>query len=298
MIGRARLAGPFVVRALRACDREIAAALPRVLRSADEEAVHDLRVGIRRMRVLLKLARPVLGRHYADSVRAAYTVVHQSTGELRDAEVLDDTLGALDIADGAFASWVATRRKREASLRRAVVRSLEAGDLSVASNLLHALILLPLDPSRDRPLVKFGKQSVVGAYDRMRKRDGVSTENVAGLHALRIAYKSLRYAAEILSVALPEALAACAAPAAKFQKRLGEIHDVDVAIEVVRRARSLPAHTKTRSLALLAEGRLRTVAKYLAEPKLEMSTKTATRSDSTESADLATNKPHAQFSPP
>lgn len=270
---RARLTGPFLVRALKASDRAIDKALPRVLRSADDEAVHDLRVGIRRMRVLLKLARPVFGRHYADAVRAAYTVVHRSTGDLRDAEVLDDTLGALEISDSAFTAWLEIRRKREATLRRAVVRGLEAGELARASHLLHALLALPIDPSRERPLAKFARKSVQLAYERVLARDTVSTDDVPGLHALRIAYKGLRYASEILASALPAPLAACAEPAAKFQKRLGEIHDLDVALEVVRRARGLPPDAKAVALAALGGSRARVVDKLLGEPKIALHVK-------------------------
>ncbi len=266
-----RLTGPFLVRALTACDREIDRALPRVLRSADDEAVHDLRVGIRRMRVLLKLARPIFGRHYADAVREAYTIVHRSTGELRDAEVLLATLGELLIQDRELTEWCAMRKRRELRLRKAVVRGLSTGDLSRASDLLHALLLLPIDPARNKPLLKFARQSVMLAHDRVTQRDTADTTDVIGLHALRIAYKGLRYAAEVLASALGPELAACAESAAKFQKRLGEIHDLDVAALVIRRARLLPLDVKTAAIAALGGRRARVVEKMLIEPKIVLS---------------------------
>ncbi len=265
-----RRSGPFVVRALRATDREITRALPRVLRSSDDEAVHDLRVGIRRMRVLLKLARPVFGRFHADAVRAGYTVIHRSTGALRDAEVLDDTVTELGLSDAQFATWIGRRRALEARLRRGVVAGLEAGDLDRARARLHALLLLPIEPSKDIELTRFSKKSVARAFARVAKLAGTPPADVVGLHALRIAYKGLRYAAEILAVAVAPELAALGAPAAKFQKRLGEIHDLDVAREVVSRARSLPVADRAHALALLSAAREAAVAKYLAEPPLRI----------------------------
>ena len=264
----ARRSGPFLVRALRSCDREIDKALPRVLRAKDDEAVHALRVGIRRMRVLLKLARPVFGRFYADAVRAQYTIVHQSTGALRDAEVLEDTVTALGLSGPSFALWLTRRRAVEAQLRRGVVRDLVAGQLSGASALLRALLLLPIAPANDVALVRFAAKSVARAQARVTKLAGAPPHDVVALHALRIAYKGLRYATEILAAALSPELVTLGAPAAKFQKRLGEIHDLDVARVVTARARSLTPAARTHALALLLAARNAAVAKYLAEPPL------------------------------
>src|ERR1700690_2570458 len=93
-------AGPLLTRKLRALDAELAGAVPRVLGATDDEAIHDLRVAIRRLRTLLKLARP-----HANAVRAAFTAVHRATGTLRDAEVLDETLASIASDQPAFVAW-------------------------------------------------------------------------------------------------------------------------------------------------------------------------------------------------
>jgi CHAD domain-containing protein len=167
-------------------------ALPRVLRSSDDEAVHDLRVGIRRMRVLLKLARPVFGRFHADAVRAGYTVIHRSTGALRDAEVLDDTVTGLGLSDAQFATWISRRRALEARLRRGVVAGLEAGDLDRARARLHN-VLRELGahevgggsrvcqrrrarcPSAPHPRARFKRRETRGVYSIRRSRAGGGT---------------------------------------------------------------------------------------------------------------------------
>jgi CHAD domain-containing protein len=269
-------AGTLLVRKLRALDAELAAAIPRVLASgkgnhgpadaaADEEAIHDLRVAIRRLRTLLKLARPVFGRHHADAVRAAFTVVHRATGALRDEEVLDETLDAIATDSPAFVGWKMRRRARERSLRRGVLARLRAGDLSRARELLKSLVTLPIDPERDRSAAKLARRSVERARRNVEALRDVPTSDAVGLHELRIAYKELRYATELLAPALPTDLAAMAEPAARFQKRLGEIHDADMALATLNRARGLQGPIQAEVRAQLEALREKRVGKYVAE---------------------------------
>jgi CHAD domain-containing protein len=257
--------GSLLARKLRALDAELAAAIPRVTASADVEAIHDLRVAIRRLRTLLKLARPVFGRHYADAVRAAFTVVHRATGALRDEEVLDETLETIASDSPAFVAWKMRRRARERSLRRGVLARLQAGDLSRARQLLKALVTLPVDPERDRPAAKLARRAVDRARRKVEALRDVPTSDAVALHELRIAYKELRYATELLAPALPADLAAMAEPAAKFQKRLGEIHDADMALATLSRARGLDASARTEVRAGLEALREKRVGKYVAE---------------------------------
>ena len=262
---RGPASGVLLGRKLRALDAELATALPRVLRTSDEEAIHDLRVAIRRLRTLLKLARPVYGRFYADAVRAAFTVVHRSTGALRDEEVLDETLESLPCASPAFLAWKERRRARERSLRRSVVGRLEKGDLTRARRLLSALLTLPVRPNRDRPAAKLARRSIDNARRGVERLRDTPVDDAVRLHELRIAFKELRYAAELLSDALPSDLAAMAEPASRFQKRLGEIHDADMAILALSRARGLDPTTRAEVLTALTALRAKRTAKYLAE---------------------------------
>jgi CHAD domain-containing protein len=139
------------------------------------------------------------------------------------------------------------------------------GELTKARQLLRALVTLPAVPKRDKNLSKFARNCVERARRNVDKLRDVPTEDVVGLHELRIAYKELRYAAELLAPALPIDLAALAEPAARSQKRLGEIHDADVAIATVSRARALVPDTRAELLARLEALRAKRVTKYLAE---------------------------------
>jgi CHAD domain-containing protein len=263
VIPTAPRAGEFVVRALTALDAELAAAAPRVFEASDAEAIHDLRVALRRLRTLLRLARGVFGRFHADAVRAALGDIQRATGALRDAEVVDELFAELAIDAEPFTSWRARRRATERARRREVLAKLAAGDLDRARRLLAALLTLPVKPSRDVDAAKLARRAVRSAEHGVVSHGTVDVADVTALHDLRIAYKRLRYATEMLKDALPPMLFALRERAVSMQKRLGEIHDVDVALEITRRARSLTPLLQKRVVAALQEERLRRVEKYL-----------------------------------
>ncbi len=258
------LAGIYVTKKLRECDLAIAAAIPRVVANADDEAIHDLRVAIRRLRTLIKMSRPLFGSWHSDVVRRAYADVMRASGELRDEEVLEETMNGIS-NHSSFKLFLASRKTRERRLRKAVVARLEAGELDRARLLLKAVLVFPVRPKREEELARFARRTVERARRRVESRRDASAHDSEALHDLRIAYKELRYSIELLSEALPIDARAQLAPASVFQKRLGEIHDVDVAIDVVKLARSLAAEAREEALAALAHQRERRIGKYLRE---------------------------------
>jgi triphosphatase len=257
-------AGPYISKKLRECDEAIRAATPRVMTDADDEAIHDLRVAIRRLRTLLKMSRKLYGRWHADVVRKAFADVQRATGVLRDEEVLEETLAGAGESP-PFVKWLQQRRARERKLRRAVVLRLEHGDLDRARLLLKALLVFPVPPKRDIDLARFARRTVDRARRGVEAKRDVAVEDVAGLHELRIAYKELRYSIELLADALPIDQRAMLEPATVFQKRLGEIHDVDVAIEVIKKTKTLAQDARGEVLGALDALRDRRVKKYLRE---------------------------------
>lgn len=259
----AAMVGPYLVGKLRVLDTRLRDVSPRVLDSADdEEAVHDLRVALRRTRTLLEVGRPVLGRFQADEVRRALRAVMQATGALRDDEVLLDLVASLGTHHPDVQPWLEARRKRERRLRAALVRLVRSGELDRGRALLEALLAFRVNPSRDRRLAKFARRAVSRARREVDRRRGARPDDAAGLHRLRIAYKRLRYTAETFAEGLPSDLAALAQPAARFQGRLGDLHDVDVALVCVRRARGLSEEARAELLAALARERDVRLAAY------------------------------------
>ncbi len=256
----------YLGRLLGELAKELEASAARVISAAkDDEAVHDVRVAMRRIRTLLRLARPIYGRFHADAVRRAFTEVMRASGELRDEEVLDETLEGLPVVDESFDIWRRSRATRERRLRRQMVARVKSGELARAHAMLMGLVVLPVYPERDVPLAKFAKKVLARTQQGVDQRREASVDDGEALHDLRIAYKELRYTAELFAAALPADLAATAAPAAKFQKRLGEVHDIDVALVVVARARVLPVFARTAALEALTMQRRKKIEKYVTE---------------------------------
>lgn len=257
-------AAAWVTGRLHALDATLGETLPRVHGSLDGEALHDMRVAVRKLRVLLRLARPVFGRFYADAVCAPFTAVHRATSALRDEEVLEATLEKLPVSDAAFVAWRKRRKVRARALRRDVLGRLERGEIERARAQLGALLALPVRPRRRGRLGPFARDGVENARREVERLRDTPPDDAAGLHALRIAYKKLRYAIELFSPVLPADVAAMGEPAKRFQQRLGDLHDLDVALAVIARSR-LPVATRTRALRRLRSARAVQVRVYLAD---------------------------------
>jgi len=258
--------GPFLVAKLRSLEARLRDVGPRVLASADDgDAVHDLRVALRRTRTVLEVGRPVLGRFHADEVRRALREVMRASSALRDDEVLLELVGS--VASGGVThpdvqAWLDTRRRRERRLRSLLSKALRSGELERGRGLLEALLAFRVDPKRDRRITKFARRAVERARREVDRRRGARPDDAEALHRLRIAYKRLRYTSETFADALPGELSALAQPAARFQGRLGDLHDVDVALGCVRRARTLSDAARAELLTALARERDMRVAAY------------------------------------
>jgi CHAD domain-containing protein len=259
-------AGPYLTTKLHGLDARLQQVEPRVRATQqDADACHDLRVALRRTRTVLEVGRKVLGRFHADEVRRALRDLQRATGALRDEEVLLEVVAALGVDRPDVTTWVETRRRREHAQRLALMHLVQAGQLQHGRELLGALLAFRVDPSRDRRLAKFAKRAVDRARREVERQRAAGLDDASALHDLRIAYKRLRYTVEALTDALPSDMAALAATAAKIQKRLGDVHDVDVAIGAVRRARTLTEEGRADLLAALYRLRENRIGAYARE---------------------------------
>jgi len=263
-------AAEFLSRHLATLDAEIPGLLMRVSRQSDPEAIHDLRVTIRKLRTLLRLARPVFGRHHTDTIRAIYTQAGRASGALRDEEVFLELLekAADAVAEGLAAELEELRERRgrrEQELRAAALRSLETDDIARARTMLSALLALPVRPKKDRDLARFGRAAVLEAMGGVDDHRDAKGNDVAGLHDLRIAYKRLRYTLEFFGPILPPDLTAAHDAAVRFQKRLGDLHDLDMALVHVDEEKALSDGLREALGGIFRASRAKKLLAYEAE---------------------------------
>ena len=231
-------------------------------RGSDPEAIHDFRVALRRLRTVLRPARRLYGQRRLREIGDELRRFAQASGALRDAEVLRETLAGLDLPGPARAgldAWLIQRARHERALRRRV-RALVSGADPGAPTLGEALAHLERRLGRrreDHGAAALAEAAVNDASDGVVALLGAGASDVAAMHALRIRYKRLRYTAELFAPLLGERAAGLAKGAARMQKRLGELHDLDEALTRVRRARALSSPTRAAVTGALRSARER-----------------------------------------
>jgi CHAD domain-containing protein len=238
--------------------------------AADPEAVHDFRVALRRLRTALRPARRLHGKRHLRAVEEELGRFARATGALRDEEVLRETLGALDLpppARAALDAWLVQRLRQERARRRRAGALIAGADRhpGVGPPLGTALAALERRLGRRRseehPARALAESALAEATAAVAARLHARPTDAAAMHALRIRYKRLRYTAELFKPLLGEATSLLAREAARMQKRLGELHDLDEALTRVTRARALPRGARAAARRALLRLRARQSAR-------------------------------------
>lgn len=248
----------------------------------DEEAVHDFRVALRRLRTALKPACKLYGRKRMRAIDKRLKRYADATSALRDEEVLHETLEGLELADDARAAlhaWLHQRSSVEQA-RRAEVIALLRGSSRLHANGSTTLnkYLRRLERRLERPKLRpisaqeLGQRALERAHEKIRALGEPDPEDSDAMHALRIRYKRLRYTAELFADVLGEEAERIAKKAARLQSRLGDLHDLDVAIATIDQAQKRGAAGLADVTAALRAARPRLIErclKELAETKSE-----------------------------
>lgn len=207
----------------------------------DPEELHQMRVAVRRMRAMLKAARPLLDRRWADDLRAELGWLGRALGPVRDADVLIDRLRCRASAFGD------TSRDAVETLIEALVTDREtarAEMLDVLSSPRYTALLRRLATAVSRPWparsVGAGAAALVelvrAEYRRLSKAVQAAGEDPPDevLHALRIHGKRLRYTGELAAAAGRKPVRKLVESTVALQDVLGEHQDACVAQHRVR----------------------------------------------------------------
>jgi CHAD domain-containing protein len=202
----------------------------------DPEELHQMRVAVRRMRAMLKAARPLLERAWADGLRAELGWLGRALGPVRDADVLIDRLRTHAVAFGD------TGRNAVEILLEALMADREtarAEMLAVLSSRRYSALLRQLAGAVSRPLPAAtghkGTTPLVELvhveYRRLSKAVRAAGEDPPDevLHALRIHGKRLRYTGELAATSGRKPLRKLVESTVALQDVLGEHQDACVA---------------------------------------------------------------------
>ena len=217
---------------------------------ASDEAVHDLRVAIRRVLAWIAVRDALLGPdRRSREARISLKALMSPLGKLRDAHVKRDWIRKLlpsgDEPSYLYAVQVASDILRWEARVRVFLGAQSAGRLRLPipkgagsrGGRLEAAV----------PAAGFLGELERGVSKHLEA--ALDPAHPEALHRMRLAFKKYRYAAEVLLPLFPEATEETAKRLHAFQTLLGTIHDCDVILaEAASFRRNLPGREKECSL--------------------------------------------------
>lgn len=263
------VAGSQIGNALKSLDR---------IGEDTEEAVHDLRKRMKKVRGLLRLLRSGLGKTYKVE-NAALRDVARHFSDVRDAQVLVESVGHLMSEDasaeerallGPLEQWVKDRR----------AQVLEA-DLDVATEEARSELKAALDRvgdwdlgGDDEDILAEGIARTYGRAHAAQEDLGDGSGSPEAMHDWRKRIKYHRYHCRLVAPVWPEAILAQEALSDRIAELLGTDRDLFLLIEAADWANGAIPPDSIRLARKIAEARrdaLRTEAlaltpKLLAEP--------------------------------
>ena len=251
---------------------------------ADEEAIHDFRVALRRSRTALRVAENIWNTKRLRRIDRELRYYGRETGLLRDDEVLHGTIARVkpvDAANNETLAWLDKLSQKGVTTRRTVMRIVRDGPrpseaTSSGGKTIRPLLVvlnkldevLAAEPSANLSAVELADAAVRHAlYEVRRAALAANVHDVLAMHALRIREKRLRYTVELFPDELGDEGPRLQSHATRLQKRLGDLHDLDEAIGTMTRARGISRQTRYATLNALYAARAACAAKI--EPHLD-----------------------------
>ena len=254
-------AGQAFQAVARACLRQITANAERLRHRASPEVIHQLRVGLRRLRSLITSFKRVVADARLPAIKAELKWL---TGELDAARNLDVLLhgdyraavAQKDDAEGLKGLGVRLRGAR----RMAYVRAAGAVESERFRRLLlDLLVWIETGPwtaatkhaaRRDRPIARFAADELRDRRRKISHRGRRLRElDPHARHKLRIEAKKLRYAADAFSGLFGRQRRAKAFVEAlkQVQDALGDLNDIVVGERLAHEAAVIPGRAETDS---------------------------------------------------
>ena len=191
----------------------------------DPEYLHQVRVGLRRLRSTLRAFRPLLRKREAAAFDRVLRDVLRALGGARDWDVFRRSNCDENLVRAAQRKGAAARRSARGVLRSARFRNAPRRVLAWAEAApwrSHA------DP--DQPVAAFARRALRRLQDRLcEDADGVDWRDAAQRHRVRVKVKRLRYGCECFAAAYEKRkVRPYLKRLRKLQQVLGEMNDITV----------------------------------------------------------------------
>ncbi|CAA7613796.1 conserved hypothetical protein [Magnetospirillum sp. LM-5] len=222
----------------RSCLHQLLANRPALLDSRDPEAIHQMRVALRRLRSALKVFRSALPAACPEPLVAEMRWLLGVLGPARDGDVfLSEILGPV-IADHPAERSLAQverhwREARDRDFKAACEAVADPRYTMLLLRLGHWIETLDWSGSEGERVVAFARRTLNKRLKRLAKAAGRSLLDLSAeqRHQVRILGKQLRYGGDFLAslFAVPSTQVFLSA-LSELQDHLGELNDIAVAV--------------------------------------------------------------------
>lgn len=205
-----------------------------------EPAIHDLRVGMRRLIAVVDLARVVVPDAGIPSLRRRLRKDLKRFNAVRDIHISLLAMTSMVRSLPQVRPYIQVLRVRERALLRECAASLRSIDersieRSVAT-VQQSLFAVAADPALERSVAPMMHGAMARTYvNAVRALRNVHAADPSTIHRLRIAFKKVRYASEVLALLTGGMNKATRKWMGEYQTLMGEVQDHEVMIAGARR---------------------------------------------------------------
>jgi CHAD domain-containing protein len=224
---------------------------------ASETAIHDLRVSLRRLIAALDLAGDIVPDPGIPALRRKLRKILKQFNALRDVHISLLAMTEVRASAPSVRSYILVLQRQERILLRECVATLKGIDMRglerAVATVQQSLFATGADPALAAAMPAVVAGSMARTSTRaLRALKDVNTANPSTIHTLRVAFKKVRYAAEILTPLLPWMTRSRRKWMQEYQTRMGEVQDCEVMIAGVRRYAAAPSPSMSRRVSMLA----------------------------------------------
>lgn len=212
------------------------------LNSDDIEAVHDIRVSVRRLRSALRDFAPILRKGALKAVGKDLKNLADTLGAARDLDVAIAALEKLQLkakdetVKTGIQRLIEEKRKQRADAQLDLMTALGVSAIEDLKARFYAALEKAIRKKKGSESLSFNDAGRKAVFDNLEDFCSLSTSlykpfEIKKLHRLRISAKRLRYAIELFTACWGALVEPFAEEISKMQSFLGEIHDADLWIE-------------------------------------------------------------------
>jgi CHAD domain-containing protein len=213
--------GTFASETVTKLLERLAYQVNHTLHAGNAEAIHDLRVAIRRFSQSLSLFKGAFVSKEVKKIRRSIGELQELTNDPRDCDVALQLLAKRKLPAGVPALQQAIRERRKTAMRQVIPALRRWGARKTSAKWRDALIP---NGGSETPLADTARDRVPSLVKRMLKH-GAKASSADELHRLRLDGKKLRYSLELLQPAYGGAAEKWVEQMSDVQSLIGKVTD-------------------------------------------------------------------------